>query len=41
MRQAAETFQDLVLWQKAHELVLNVYRPTKRFPKSEAVDFDF
>ena len=35
MRQAAKTFQDLIVWQKAHELVLGVYRASAGFPKSE------
>jgi four helix bundle protein len=35
MRQAAKTFQDLIVWQKAHQFVLNVYQLTEQFPKSE------
>ncbi len=31
----AERFQDLVMWQKSHQLVLQVYRITKTFPKDE------
>ena len=34
MRQAARTFQDLIVWQKAHRFVLSVYRITNEFPKS-------
>jgi len=34
-RKPAEKFQDLVVWQKAHALVLSVYRMTSTFPKSE------
>src|SRR5436189_4795203 len=34
-RAAARTFQDLVVWRKAHELVLAVYSFTAAFPKSE------
>ncbi len=34
-RKPAKTFQDLVVWQKAHQLVLSVYRFSKDFPKSE------
>lgn len=34
-RTAAKTFTDLVVWQKAHALVLAVYRVTGAFPKSE------
>ena len=32
-RAAAKSFQDLVVWRKAHEYVLNVYRLTANFPK--------
>ena len=32
---AAKTFQDLVVWQKAHQLVLAIYEFTAHFPKSE------
>lgn len=35
MRQAARTFQDLIVWQKAHKFVLEVYKLTGQFPKSE------
>jgi four helix bundle protein len=35
MRQPANTCQDLIVWQKAHEFVLSVYRITGRFPKTE------
>lgn len=35
MRKPARTFQDLVVWQKAHQLVLGAYRMTKRFPREE------
>jgi four helix bundle protein len=31
----ARTFQDLVVWRKAHELVLAVYSFTTGFPKKE------
>ena len=34
-RAAAKTFQDLVVWQKAHQLVLAIYEFTAHFPKSE------
>ena len=34
-RPAAQTFQDLVVWQKSHQLVLLVYRLTRRLPKEE------
>ncbi len=31
----AKTFQDVMLWQKAHQWVLGVYKMTKKFPKEE------
>ncbi len=34
-RQPAKSFRDLIVWQKAHELVLGVYKVTKDFPKEE------
>ena len=34
-RRAARTFEDLLVWQKAHDLVLSVYKLTATFPKSE------
>ena len=33
--QPARTFQDLLVWQKAHAFVLEAYRLTATFPKSE------
>ena len=30
-----KSFTDLIVWQKAHQSVLAVYRLTKNFPKSE------
>jgi four helix bundle protein len=35
-REKAETFRDLIVWQKAHEFVIGIYRFTVGFPKSEA-----
>ena len=35
MRKPAKTFQDLVVWQKAHAFVLEVYQYTESFPESE------
>jgi four helix bundle protein len=32
---AAERFEDLLVWQKSHQLVLRVYQMTATFPKSE------
>jgi len=34
-RNPAKTFEDLIVWQKAHEFVLGVYRFTDSFPKNE------
>src|SRR5258706_4808195 len=33
--QPAKTFEDLIVWQKAHQFVLNVYSYTQKFPKQE------
>ncbi|AFW95306.1 four helix bundle protein [Dolichospermum sp. UHCC 0684] len=33
--QPARTFEDLIVWQKAHQFVLEVYQITGNFPKSE------
>jgi len=30
-----ETFEDLIVWQKAHKLVLNIYQITKKYPFEE------
>lgn len=34
-RKPAEKFQDLLVWRKAHALVLGVYRLTAKYPKHE------
>ena len=34
-RPAAKSFEDLFVWKKAHELVLNVYKATKKYPRDE------
>ena len=34
-RQPAKTFEDLLVWQKSHPLVLEIYRISVRFPKNE------
>ena len=34
-RQPARNFQDLIVWQKAHQFVLGVYRLSKAFPREE------
>jgi hypothetical protein len=31
----AKRFEELVVWQKAHQLVLAIYKLTKDFPKEE------
>jgi four helix bundle protein len=30
-----ESFRDLIVWQKSHELVQNIYKITEKFPKRE------
>ncbi len=35
MREPARRFEDLVVWQKAHQFVLAVYRLSQAFPRSE------
>ena len=35
MREPAKSFQDLIVWQKAHAFVLEVYRITQSYPKTE------
>ena len=34
-RKPAKTFQELIVWQKAHQMVLCMYRFTDSFPRSE------
>jgi four helix bundle protein len=34
-RQPARNFQDLIVWQKAHQFVLSVYRISREFPREE------
>ena len=34
-RPAARSFEDLVVWQRSHALVLEIYRATSAFPKTE------
>jgi four helix bundle protein len=34
---SAKTFQDLLVWQKSHSLVLGIYQMTSAFPKHEIV----
>jgi four helix bundle protein len=35
MREPARTFKDLLVWQRAHQLALAVYKLTSTFPKHE------
>jgi hypothetical protein len=35
VRQPARTFQDLLVWQKAHRFVLGIYKLSEGFPKTE------
>ncbi|MDP2423371.1 MAG: four helix bundle protein [Bacteroidales bacterium] len=34
-RKPAKAFEDLIVWQKAHQFVLNVYKCTSAFPREE------
>jgi four helix bundle protein len=34
-REAAKNFQDLIVWQKAHQFVLSAYRFSEWFPEKE------
>ncbi len=34
-REPAKTFEDLIVWQKAHQFVLKAYMYTAKFPKTE------
>ena len=36
MKPPASSFEDLVVWQKAHQFVLKAYRLSKEFPRAEA-----
>ena len=35
MREPAQKFEDLIVWQKSHALTLRVYKVTKTYPKDE------
>jgi four helix bundle protein len=35
LRPPAQSFEDLIVWQKAHSFVLNVYRLSRSFPREE------
>ena len=34
-REPAKSFEDLIVWQRAHQFTLSVYAITKQFPKDE------
>ena len=34
-RESAKSFRDLIVWKRAHELVLSIYMETKLFPREE------
>lgn len=34
-RKPAKSFQDLIVWQKAHKLVLSIYNFSRNFPQNE------
>ncbi len=35
MEKKIESFRDLIVWQKSHELVLDIYQLTSKFPKKD------
>jgi four helix bundle protein len=35
MNKPAQNFQDLIVWQKAHGFVIDIYKITAHFPKTE------
>ena len=35
MREPARSFEDLIVWKKAHAFVLAIYKETQNFPKAE------
>ena len=35
MNKPAQSFRDLIVWQRAHEFVLRTYELTKQFPRDE------
>jgi len=34
-RESAKSFKDLIVWQKAHQIVLGIYKFTDKFPAKE------
>jgi len=35
MEEKSKRFEDVILWQKAHKFVLDIYKITKQFPREE------
>ena len=35
MKEKAKSYKDLIVWQKSHSLVLEIYKTTEQFPKEE------
>jgi len=35
MQKKVESFQDMIVWQKSHDLVVELYKITTKFPKRE------
>ncbi|PLX17150.1 MAG: four helix bundle protein [Salinivirgaceae bacterium] len=35
VQKTAKSFEDLIVWQKSHQLVLEVYKFSESFPKAE------
>jgi four helix bundle protein len=35
VQKTAKSFEDLIVWQKSHQLVLEVYKFSENFPKAE------
>lgn len=35
MQKKVRRVEDLIVWQKAHQLVLSIYKETRKFPKEE------
>ncbi|WP_367267842.1 four helix bundle protein [Okeania sp. SIO2C9] len=40
-RESAKSFQDLIVWQKAHQLVLEVYRCLQQFSQNRNLRINF
>jgi hypothetical protein len=41
MREPAQAFEPLAVWQKAHQFVPAVYRSSRAFPRSETYGLSF